>query len=91
MYHNLSLSILMPLLSWKVMTGGLLYLGPETIMPLASMIAAAIGILLIFWRFLFDKAKKAYKFIIHKITGKPIAEPVYVDAGDETQDEMDSL
>jgi hypothetical protein len=28
----------------------LLYLGPETIMPLASILAAVLGFLLIFWR-----------------------------------------
>ena len=30
----------------------LLYLGPETIMPLASVIAAVLGFLLIFWRYI---------------------------------------
>jgi len=29
-----------------------LYLGPETIMPLASILAALLGVILIFWRFI---------------------------------------
>jgi hypothetical protein len=29
----------------------LVYVGPETILPVASCLAAAIGVLLMFWRF----------------------------------------
>lgn len=39
----------------------LLYLGPETIMPLASALGAVIGFLLIFWRFLMRPFKKLFK------------------------------
>ena len=38
----------------------LLYLGPETIMPLASMLGAVIGFLLIFWRLLLKPFKKVF-------------------------------
>lgn len=39
----------------------LLYLGPETIMPLTSILAAIIGFLLIFWRILIKPFKKIAK------------------------------
>lgn len=39
----------------------LLYLGPETIMPLASVLAAVLGFLLIFWRWIVTAIKKIFK------------------------------
>ena len=36
----------------------LLYLGPDTVMPLASILAAIIGIVLVFWRRLLKPFKK---------------------------------
>ena len=36
----------------------LLYLGPDSIMPLASILAAVIGIVLVFWRRLLKPFKK---------------------------------
>lgn len=36
----------------------LLYLGPETIMPLASILGVVVGFLLIFWRLLLKPFKK---------------------------------
>jgi len=41
----------------------LLYLGPETIMPLASILGAAVGFLLIFWRLLLKPFKKVFSFL----------------------------
>ncbi len=38
----------------------LLYLGPETIMPLASVLGVVIGFLLIFWRMLLRPFKKIF-------------------------------
>ena len=37
---------------WETANYGvmLLYFGPETIMPLASILAAIVGFLLVFWR-----------------------------------------
>jgi hypothetical protein len=37
------------------------YLGPETIMPLASILAAVIGVLLIFWRSIANLFKRIFK------------------------------
>jgi hypothetical protein len=75
----------------NVLTSGLMYLGPDSIMPLASAIAAIIGILLIFWRAILTRVKKFFRIVISKITGKPIVEPEYGDAGDEFQDAGDEL
>ena len=48
-----------------------LYLGPETILPLTSVIAAVVGVLLIFWRYILSAIKK----LIRKIRHQPIMEP----------------
>lgn len=40
--------------------GPLFYLGPETIMPLASILAAIVGFLLIFWRAIVKGIKKVF-------------------------------
>jgi hypothetical protein len=37
------------------------YLGPETVMPIASIIATIIGAILIFWRFIWGTLKKIFK------------------------------
>lgn len=39
----------------------LAYLGPETVMPLASILATIIGALLIGWRFIVGFFKKIFK------------------------------
>lgn len=44
------------------------YLGPDVIMPLASILAAILGVILIFWRFLFNSAKRMYKALIRKFS-----------------------
>jgi hypothetical protein len=43
-----------------------LYLGPETILPLGSIVAALIGVVLIGWRWIIAFFRKAY----YKVTGK---------------------
>jgi hypothetical protein len=43
-----------------------LYLGPETIMPLASILATIVGGLLIFWRFIWRAIKRFLMFIFHR-------------------------
>ena len=39
----------------------LLYLGPETIMPVTSVLAAVVGVLLIFWRYVAAVARNGFK------------------------------
>ncbi len=47
--------------AWGYATVLLLYLGPETIMPLTSILAAIVGFVLIFWRLLIKPFKKMTK------------------------------
>ncbi|MCC6569169.1 MAG: hypothetical protein IT315_08025 [Anaerolineales bacterium] len=37
------------------------YLGPETLMPIASVLAAIAGFFLMFWRIIVKFVKKAYR------------------------------
>jgi TRAP-type C4-dicarboxylate transport system permease small subunit len=43
-----------------------LYLGPETVLPLASIVATIVGIVLIFWRSLFKLIRKPFKRLSRK-------------------------
>ena len=52
MFHQLDL--------FSGLTSGLLYLGPETVMPLVSFLAAALGIILIFWRYIVRIIKRIF-------------------------------
>jgi hypothetical protein len=51
---------LVQLIPWDSALGSiaLLYLGPETLMPVASVLAAIVGVVLIFWRFVVGKIRK---------------------------------
>lgn len=44
----------------------LLYFGPETILPLASFLAAAAGVILMFWRQILVTIRKAYRMVLRK-------------------------
>jgi hypothetical protein len=41
------------------------YLGPNTVLPLASALAAGLGILLMFWRYIFATVRKALHAFKH--------------------------
>ena len=47
----------------------LLYLGPETIMPLATILATIIGFFLIFWRFIVKTAKRIVAYSRSMLSG----------------------
>jgi hypothetical protein len=38
-----------------------LYFGPETVLPVASMIAGIIGVVLMFWRYILSSTRKLFK------------------------------
>lgn len=77
------LSRLLTLLGWSDPVQGLGYLGPETLMPLASIIAAVAGFFLMFWRVIAKFTKKAYR----KLRGLPDEQlPPEVDV-DEPEDD----
>lgn len=61
------------------------YLGPETLMPLASLLAAIAGFFLIFWRLIV----KFFKTMYRKIRGLPDEVPPELDEED-IDDEMDN-
>jgi len=44
----------------------LLYIGPETILPLTSALAAILGILLMFWHRFIGLLRKFWKLILRK-------------------------
>ena len=50
----------LPLDHFSRLTSGLLYLGPETVMPLVSFLAAALGVILIFWRYIVRFFKRIF-------------------------------
>jgi hypothetical protein len=63
----------------------LLYLGPETLMPLASILAAIVGFFLMFWRLIAKFFKKIYR----KIRGLPTDVPPDVDLEDTFDEEQE--
>ena len=63
------------------------YLGPETLMPLASILAAIAGFFLMFWRVIVKFIKATYR----KIRGLPEEVPpdLDMDVEDPTEEEQD--
>jgi hypothetical protein len=62
-------------------TVGLLYLGPDTVLPLASIIAGAIGIILMFWRRLMGGLRTSYETLFHR-EQEVVNSPTPDDPGD---------
>lgn len=73
---------------FQFLTTGVLYLGPETVMPLASIIAAVVGFLLIFWRLLLRPFKKIFRLIIGKKDESLDSAPEVIDAADEIDEDI---
>ena len=69
------LSRLLTLFGLSDPANGLGYLGPETLMPLASVLAAIAGFFLMFWRLIFKFVKNTYR----KLRGLPVELPPDVD------------
>lgn len=63
------------------------YLGPETLMPLASILAAIAGFFLLFWRLIVKFFRTAYR----KIRGLPDEVPpdLDLDVDDPAEEEQD--
>lgn len=78
------LSRLITLLGLSDPINGRGYLGPETLMPLASILAAIAGFFLMFWRVIFKFVKKT----VRKLRGLPDEVPpeVVEDALGEEKD-----
>ena len=61
------------------------YLGPETLMPLGSLLAAIAGFFLIFWRWIV----KFFKLIYRKIRRLPDEVPPELDVDDSIENEQE--
>ncbi len=44
----------------------LAYLGPEVVLPLASVVAAAVGTLLIGWKWVLNLFRSAFRFVFRR-------------------------
>jgi hypothetical protein len=77
----LNVSALFPIWAAQALTSGLFYLGPETIMPLASILATVLGFLLIFWRAIIRFIKR-----ILRIAPKESEEALVQTADDDEQE-----
>ena len=53
----------------------LLYLGPDSMLPLASLLAAVAGFFLIFWRYILKTVKKFFRWILRKPAETSPVEP----------------
>ena len=82
--HNLFLSLPQGLPFQPIL---FMYLGPETIMPLASVLAAVIGVLLIAWRYVLAFFKKVFK--IGGVETDEESSPDLEDTGEAVSDTDD--
>ena len=78
-----NLFALVPFWATRIFTSGLFYLGPETIMPLASILATILGFLLIFWRAILRFIKRKIFHIVPAESEEALAQP-----DDEQDDEL---
>jgi hypothetical protein len=56
----------------------LAYFGPETTLPLASVLGAVIGVLLMFWNFLTGLVVKCFRFVFKKADNAAVPAPAQV-------------
>ena len=69
----------------------LLYLGPDSMLPLASILAAVAGFFLIFWRYITRYVKKFFRWILRKpaeISPAESPDPVSVIGENEPKDQI---
>jgi hypothetical protein len=43
-----------------------LYFGPETFLPLATFVGSIVGVLMMFWRQIVAKTRRAFRFVLRK-------------------------
>ena len=80
------LSRLITLLDLSDPINGRGYLGPETLMPLASILAAIAGFFLMFWRVIVKFVKKTYR----KLRGMPDELPPEVEMEDSIEEQKEN-
>jgi hypothetical protein len=79
------LSRLLTLMGLSDPINGRGYLGPDTLMPLASVLAAIAGFFLMFWRVIFKFTKKTYR----KIRGLPDEVPPDLEVEDTVEEQTE--
>ena len=80
------MNVLFTLLSLTTPMSPPLYLGPDTLLPIASLFAAIAGFFLIFWRLIV----RFFKTIYRKVRGLPEEVPPEMDLDDPTEEETDN-
>ena len=63
----------LPVLSDPHIPVVILYVGPEQIMPLTSLLGAAIGIVLMFWNRVVGLTRRAWTYLAGKTSSHPSA------------------
>jgi hypothetical protein len=63
------------------------YLGPETVLPVATLLATILGVLLIFWRLIVRIIKKPWRWLFRNrrqaISSEPAADLVDGEKGEQ--------
>jgi len=80
------MNVLFTLLSLTTPMRPPLYLGPDTLLPIASLLAAIAGFFLIFWRLIV----KFFKTVYRRVRGLPEEVPPEMDLDDPTEEETDN-
>jgi peptidoglycan biosynthesis protein MviN/MurJ (putative lipid II flippase) len=66
---------------------GFAYLGPETVLPVATLLATIVGVLLIFWRLIVRLVKKPWRWLFRNrrqtISKEPTTEIVDGEQGEQ--------
>ena len=60
---NPAIELLRPEHIWPVLV---LYVGPDQILPLTSLLGAIVGIILIFWRYVVGLAGKVWQLLFRR-------------------------
>jgi hypothetical protein len=63
-----------------------LYLGPQTVLPLASFLAATLGILLLFGRQIVSLVRRGFRAVRRRIKVVPPDEPELADTPQKTDE-----
>lgn len=85
MHSPFKLSALLTLFGFSDPVHGRGYLGPDTLMPLASILAAVAGFFLMFGRVIFKFAKKTYR----KMRGLPDEVPPEPDMEEPAEEQSE--
>lgn len=91
--HTLSVLLLNQQPAWvlNLLAGGVLYLGPNTVLPIATTLATVIGFILIFWRVILKGITKPFRFVYSKVTHKPMDVPEQDPGAADNQDNHPDL